>query len=152
MGIKNKNTTTFLATIKKFKLDYMIQRFALKIIYADRASESCKSKLNEQGITLLCCDTNSHVPFIEQAIRFVNERVRYVQSVLPKRIKRVPARLMRELTVSTVKMINSIIGERMSAPGYVSNANSYWYEDGVAAISNRIIRVLCQGQLDKQHR
>ena len=71
MGTENKNTTTFLATIKKFKSDYMICGFVLKTICADCAFKSCKSELDEQGITLLCCDTNSHVPFIEQAIRFV---------------------------------------------------------------------------------
>ena len=108
MGTKNKNTTTFLATIKKFKLDYMIQDFVVKAIYTDQAFESCKTELNEQGITLNCCDTNSHVPFIKQAIRFVKERVRCMRLMLLKKIKRIPARLMRELVVSTVNMINSI--------------------------------------------
>ena len=108
MGTENKNTTNFLATIKKFKSDYRIREFVLKLIYVDCAFESCKSELNEQGITLLCCDTNSHVPFIKRAIRFVKERVRCVRSMLPKRIKRVPTRLMRILVVSTVKMANSI--------------------------------------------
>ena len=66
MRIKNKNTTTFLVTIKKFKSDYMIRGFLLKVIYADCAFESCKTELNAQGIiTLFCCDTNSHVPFIK---------------------------------------------------------------------------------------
>ena len=108
MGTENKNTTTFLATIKKFKSDYMIRGFVLKTIYADGVFESCKSELSEQGIILLCCDTSSHVPFIKQAIKFVNERVRCVRSMLPKRIKRILARLMRELVVSTVMMVNSI--------------------------------------------
>ena len=80
----------------------------VKTIYADQAFESCKTELGEQGITLLCCDTNSHVPFIKQGIRFVKERVKCVRSILPKEIKRIPTRLMRELVVSTVKMINSI--------------------------------------------
>ena len=108
LGTMNKNVETFLSTIKRFKSDYMIRGFIVKTIYADRAFESCKTCLSEQGITLMCCDTNSHVPFIERAIRFVKERVRCVRSMLPKRIKRVPARLMRELVISTVKMINSI--------------------------------------------
>ena len=86
----------------------MIQGFVVKTIYADRAFEACKEVLNEQGITLLCCDTNSHVPFIERTIRFVKERVRCVRSMLPRRIKRIPTRLMRELVMSTVKMMNSI--------------------------------------------
>ena len=71
LGTQNKNVETFLATIKRFKSDYMIQGFVVKTIYADRAFKSCKTCLSEQGITLLCCDANSHVPFIERAIRFV---------------------------------------------------------------------------------
>ena len=80
----------------------------VKVIYADQAFQSCKTELIEQGITLLCCDTNSHVHFIKQGIRFVKERVRCVRSMLPKEMKCIPTRLMRELVVSTVKMINSI--------------------------------------------
>ena len=90
----------------------MIRGFVVKVIYADRAFESCKTELSEQGITLLCCDTNSHVHFIEQGIRFVKERVRCVRSMLPQEIKRIPTRLMREFIVSTVKMINSIRRKR----------------------------------------
>ena len=83
MGTANKNTNTFLATIKKFKSDYMIRGFVVKVIYTDRAFKSCKTKLSEQDITLYCCDTNSHVLYIEQGIRFVKERVRCVRSMLP---------------------------------------------------------------------
>ena len=108
LGTQNKNVDTFLSNIKRFKSDYIIQGFVVKTIYANRAFESCKTCLSEQGITLVCCDTNSHVPFIERTIRFVKERVRCVQSMLSKRIKRIPARLMRELVMATVKMINSI--------------------------------------------
>ena len=87
----------------------MIWGLLVKVIYADWVFESCKIELSEQGITLYCCDTNSRVPFIEQTIRFVKERVRCVRSMLPTTTtKRIPARLMRELVVSTVKMINSI--------------------------------------------
>ena len=112
IGTENQSITTFLATIEKFKADYMIRGFVVKVIYADQAFELCKTELNEQGITLYCCDTNSHVPFIEQAIRFVKERVRFVRLMFPKKIKRIPARLMRELVASTVKMMNSIKRKR----------------------------------------
>ena len=95
MGTTSKNTDTFLAIIRKFKSDYMIRGFVVKVIYADRAFESCKTELSEQGITLYCCDTNSHVPFIERGTRFMKERVRCVRSMLPKEIQRIPARLMR---------------------------------------------------------
>ena len=108
LGTANKNVDSFLAIIKRFKSDYMIRGFVVKTIYADRAFETCKTCLSEQGITLVCCDANSHVPFIKRTIRFLKERVRCVWSMLSKRIKCIPARLMRELVMSTVKMINSI--------------------------------------------
>ena len=76
--------------------------------YTDRAFKSCKTCLSKQVITLLCCNVNSHVPFIERAIRFVKERVRCVRSMLSKRIKCIPVRLMRKLVMSTIKMINPI--------------------------------------------
>ena len=91
MGTINKNTSTFLAILNKFKSPYMIQSFVVKVIYTDWVFESCKTKLSEQGITLYCCDTDSNVPFIEQGIRFVTERVRCVRSMLPKEIEQIPA-------------------------------------------------------------
>ena len=108
LGATNKNVETFPTTIKRFKSDYTIRCFVVKTIYADQAFESFKTALSEQGITLLCCDTNLHVPFIERAIRFLKERVRCVRSMLPKEIKRIPTWLMRELVMCTVKMVNSI--------------------------------------------
>ena len=90
------------------KSDYILQGFKIKMIYADRVFDSCRVELSEQGITLHCCNTNSHVPFVEREIRFVKERIRCIRSMLPKKIKQIPARLMRELVVSTVNMINSI--------------------------------------------
>ena len=38
----------------------------------------------------------------------MKERIRCIRSMLPSKIKRIPSRLMRELVISTVKMINSI--------------------------------------------
>ena len=141
MGTSNKNTATFLAIIQKMKSDYTIQGFVVKMIYVDGAFQSWKTKLIEQGITLYCCDTNSHVPFIERGIRFVKERNRCVRLMLPKEIKRLPARLMRELVVSAVKMINSrrrkrgvhpvmspreiVTGKRMVLPSYPPGAYMY---------------------------
>ena len=87
LGTTSKNVDTFLSAIKRFKSDYMIRGFVVKTIYADRVLESFKTALSEQSITLLCCDTNLHVPFIERGILFVKERVRCVRSLLPKEIK-----------------------------------------------------------------
>ena len=120
----------------------MICWFVLRTIYADRAFESCKSELNEQGITLSCCDTNSHMLFIERTIRFVKKRVRCVQSMLPKRIKRVPARLMRELVISTVKMINFIRGKGgvhpIMSPRLIVTSYIYGVKDGTTNSINNM--------------
>ena len=78
IGTSNKSAATFLAVIQKIKSDYMIRSFIIKMIYADRVFESCKTKMSEQRMTLYCCDTNLHVPFIERGIRFVKERIRCV--------------------------------------------------------------------------
>ena len=75
----------------------------MKMIYADRAFESCETELS-----LVCCGTNTHVHFVERGIRFVKERIRCVRSILPKKIKKISSCLMRELVIPIVKMINSI--------------------------------------------
>ena len=97
----------------------------VKVIYTDQSFELCKNELSEQDITLLCCDTNSHVHFIERGIRFVKERVRYARSMLLKETKHISTRLMRELVVSTMKMINSI-GKKRSTSCDVAKTNYYW--------------------------
>ena len=71
IGTTDKKVETFLSTIKKFKSNYMVRGFVVKVIYADQEFESCKTELSEQGITLLCCDNNSHVPFIKRGTRFI---------------------------------------------------------------------------------
>ena len=108
MRTRDKKVKTFMDVIWKMKSDYILWGFKIKIINADRAFDLCHVELSEKGIALHCCDTNSHVPFIERGIGFVKERIRCAQSMLPKRTKWISARLMRKLVVSTVKMINSI--------------------------------------------
>ena len=71
-------------------------------------SNHARLSLVNKRITLYCCDTNSQVLFIERGILFVKERVRCARLILPTEIKQMPAWLMRELVVSTVKMINLI--------------------------------------------
>ena len=145
----------------------MLQGFKIKMMYTDRSFESCWTDLSEQGITLYCCDTKSHVPFIERGIRFVKERIRCVRSMLPKKIKRIPAQLMRELVVSTVKMINSIrrkggvhpvmssgqivTGRKMVLPSYPPVAFVYAVKGGTTnSIDNmRTFDILCLCPNDK---
>ena len=103
MGTRNKTVKTFVNIIGKMKSDYQLRGFKVELIYADKAFKSCQTELSEQGIHLVCCDTNAHVQFVERGIRFVKERIRCVRSMLPKKIKRIPSCLMRKLVVSTIK-------------------------------------------------
>lgn len=80
----------------------------IKKIYTDRAFEPCREKLAEMHIELVCCDKNAHVHFVERRIRFSKERVRCIRFMLPKRIKKVPKRLMIEIIYSTAKLVNLI--------------------------------------------
>ena len=73
MGTRNKTVKTFMNTIGKMKSDYQLRGFKVKMIYVDRAFESCRTELSEQGIHLLCCDSKAHVHFVERGIRFVKE-------------------------------------------------------------------------------
>ena len=77
---------------------------------------------------------------------FAKERVRCVQSMLPKKIKQVPARQIRELVVSTEKMINLIrrkggvypvmsqrlivTGRKIVLPSYLSRSYMYGVKVG----------------------
>ena len=108
MGTRSKTTQTFMCAIGKMKAEYQLWNFKVKMIYADQAFESCETELSEQDIHLVCCDTNAHVQFVERGIRFVKEKIRCIRSMLPSKTQRIPSRLMRELVISTVKMINSI--------------------------------------------
>ena len=108
VAIRNKSAKTFFKTIKMFKSDYTLRGFNIVMVYADRAFVSCRTELKEEGITLNCCDANAHVQFVERGIRFIKERIRCVRSMMPKQVKKIPHKLMRELVFSTVKMVNSI--------------------------------------------
>ena len=107
-SIRNKEPSTFMKSIKVFKAEYELRGFRINMLYADRAFEPCRTALNEESIYLNCCDTNSHVDFAERGIRFIKERIRCVRSMMPKKIKKVPASLMKELVTSSVDMVNFI--------------------------------------------
>jgi hypothetical protein len=87
---------------------YVSRRFNIKKIYVDRAFDPCREKLAEMHIELICCDKNAHVHFVERGIRFIKERVRCIRSMLPKRIKKVPKKIMIEIVYATAKLVNLI--------------------------------------------
>ena len=84
----------------------------------------------------------------------MKEKIRWVRSMLPKEIKRIPARLMRELVVSTVKMINSIrrkggvqpvmsprlivTGRKMVLPPYPTGSCVYAIKGGTTNSTNNM--------------
>ena len=60
---------------------------------------------DELNITLTTCDADSHVPRAENAIKFMKERVRCIQSELG--FNKYPSRLTIEMITRTVTLINS---------------------------------------------
>ena len=116
------------------------------MVYADRAFTACRTDLKEEGITLNCCDANAHVQFVERGIRFIKERIRCVRSMMPRQVKKIPHKLMRELVFSTVKMVNSIRQPGgVSTPGHVGQADCYREKNETPAISTRNLRLWSQG-------
>ena len=61
--------------------------------------------VEELDIVLASCDADSHVPRAENAIKFVKERVRCVQSELP--FRKLPRRFTIEMVKRLVVLINS---------------------------------------------
>ena len=60
---------------------------------------------SELNIDLTTCATDSHVPRVENAIRFVKERLRSIQCETP--FKKYPKRLTFEMTKRATILINS---------------------------------------------
>ena len=79
-----------------------------KVISAsgDLAFESMKKWVKDElNITLTTCDTDSHVPRAENAIKFVKERVRCIQS--KTNFRKFLRRLTIKMITRTVCLINS---------------------------------------------
>ena len=68
----------------KIVLDYKARRIKVVSMFGDREFKSIVNwAQTELHVDLVTCAANSHVPRAENAIRFVKERVRSVQSETP---------------------------------------------------------------------
>jgi len=86
--------------------DYRARGFKVVTASGDNAFAPLKDWMKKELKTILTtCDSDSHVPRAENAIKFVKERVRCVQSQLP--FKKLPRRLTIEMVRRIVVLINS---------------------------------------------
>ena len=86
--------------------DYEQRGFTVISASGDLAFEPMKEWIKDElNVTLTTCDVDSHVPRAENAIKFVKERVRCIQSELE--FTKYPRRLTIEMITRTVALINS---------------------------------------------
>ena len=86
--------------------EYKTRGFQVRTASGDNTFAPLKEwMLEELDIVLTTCDSDSHVPRVENAIKFVKERVRCVQSELP--FRKLPRRFTIELVKRIVVLINS---------------------------------------------
>ena len=86
--------------------DYKSRGFKVVTASGDNAFEPLKDWMkSELNVILTTCDIKSHIPRAENAIKFVKECVRCIQSEIP--YKRLPRRLTIEMVRRVVVLINS---------------------------------------------
>ena len=86
--------------------DYEQRGFKVISASGDMAFEPMRQWITDElNITLTTCDADAHVPRAENAIKFVKERVRCIQSELG--FTKYPRRLTIEMITRTVSLINS---------------------------------------------
>ena len=92
--------------LKVIVAEYKSRGFCVKTASADNAFAPLKDWMMEElQIVLTTCDSDSHVPRAENAIKLVKERVRCIQSAMP--FKRFPRRLTIEMVKRMPVLINS---------------------------------------------
>ena len=95
-------TNALRDTVKEY------EEHGFKVISAsgDLAFEPMKQWVKDElNITLTTCDADSHVPRAENAIKFVKEQVRFIQSELG--FSKYPRRLTIEMITRMVSLVNS---------------------------------------------
>ena len=92
--------------LQQIVLDYQVRRLKFVTIFGEGEFEPLvdwvQSELHKNLIT---CATDSHIPIAENAIRFVKERLRAIQSETP--FDRSPKRFTIEILKRVVVFINS---------------------------------------------
>ena len=104
--VLSKHNKRVQNALKHIVAEYKTRGFQVRTASGDNAFAPLKEwMLEELDIVLTTCDSDSHVPRVENAIKFVKERVRCVQSELP--FRKLPRRFTIELVKRIVVLINS---------------------------------------------
>ena len=92
--------------MKQITLNYQARGFNVAIAFGNGEFDKLIDWMrNELNIDLITCAADSHVPSAKNAIRFVKERLRYIQCETP--FKKYPKRLTIEMTKRATIFINS---------------------------------------------
>ena len=92
--------------MRQITLDYQARGFKVVSVFGDGEFDSLKDWMRgELHINLDTCAADSHVPRAENAIRFVKERLRSIQSETP--FDKYPKKLTIEMTRYVTVLINS---------------------------------------------
>ena len=104
--VLSKHNKRVQNALKHIVAEYKTRGFQVCTASGDNAFAPLKEwMLEELDIVLTTCDSDSHVPRVENAIKFVKERVRCVQSEVP--FRKLPRRFIIELVKRIVVLINS---------------------------------------------
>ena len=104
--VVSKHNKRVQNALKTIVAEYNTRGFKVRTASGDNAFAPLKDwMLEELDIVLTTCDSDSHVPRVENSIKFVKERVRCIQSELP--FKKLPRRFTIEIVKRVVVLINS---------------------------------------------
>lgn len=105
-AVLSKHNQRVQDALRTIVSDYQHRGFRVCTAFGDNAFEPLKGWMkSELNIVLDTCDTNSHVPRAENAIKFVKEQVRCARSEMP--FKKFPKRVTIKLVKRMVVLINS---------------------------------------------
>ena len=105
-SMSSNSTKKIQNTMKQITLDYQARGFKVVSVFGDGEFEHLKDWMRrELQVNLDTCAADSHVPRAESAIRFVKERLRFIQCETP--FSRYPKRLTIEMTRRVTILINS---------------------------------------------
>lgn len=104
--VVSKHNKRVQNALKNIVAEYKTRGFKVRTASGNNAFAPLKEwMLEDLDIVLTTCDSDSHVPRIENSIKFVKERVRCVQSELP--FEKLPRRFTMEIVKRVVVLINS---------------------------------------------
>ena len=105
-AVLSKHDKRVANALQETAKEYEQRGFKVISVSGDLAFEPMKQWVKDElTITLTTCDADSHIPRAENAIKFVKERVRCIQSELG--FSKFPRQLTIKMITRTVSLINS---------------------------------------------